>query len=693
MKQWTTVCMACTVAAMAACSAYAQQVVAPESVASAPSAQSVTVTGTKRKQLEQEATQSLNVLKPDDLINERDAYDALLRLPNVSIGARSSLPTVRGVDGNGVAYGGGGAVSGGRPRFATYVDGVARAYSFSPDGNASLWDVKQVEVYRGAQSGLLGRNAGAGAMVIVTHDPVLENEAALQIGARSARSTWNAAAMVNRRLADDLALRVTAEGSHGTNWRNPVGDEFGGKSTAELEAQNFERYRAKLQWTPAALPGLSLRFAHDDQRDTSPNGVDTVTGPDYALREITASSYSFFVRRNAVTSLQAAYDLGRGWSLEGILARQRSRTDAPPPVKGSAGFLDVFADSTENSFEPRLTYSAGRDSRTGVVFGAFAFSRDRDEGGRPGSAFAYEADDRARTRSLFVDGRWQLAAAWDLIGGLRVERERQRRVFSSGGVDLLKFDKKTDAVLPKLGFEWHLDAERAIGAVAYRGYQAGGGGVSFVSFTPYLFDKETSTTAELTWRSTWLARTLTVNANVFRTRFAGYQLDGVGPGGPDDVIYLNAQRVSTAGAELDASWRPQPAVELFAQLGLLRARLDRFDDGANAGVNGNRLQRSPSHTLRVGGAWTLPGGLTLGGDVYRSAGYYSTYFNTQTDRAPAFTTLNVHTRWAQGPFALTAYVNNATDRTYYTERSVGAFGDIAQLAPPRTAGVTATYRF
>jgi outer membrane receptor protein involved in Fe transport len=98
MKQRTTVCMACTVAAMAACPTYAQQVVAPESAASAPAAQSVTVTGTKRKQLEQEATQSLNVLKPNDLINERDAYDALLRLPNVSIGARSSLPKVRGVN-------------------------------------------------------------------------------------------------------------------------------------------------------------------------------------------------------------------------------------------------------------------------------------------------------------------------------------------------------------------------------------------------------------------------------------------------------------------------------------------------------------------------------------------------------------------------------------------------------------------
>lgn len=165
----------------------------------------INVTGTKRKQTEQDATQSLSVLKPDELQNERDAVDALARVPNMTFGSRSGLPTVRGVDGNGVASGGGGAVSGGRPRFLTYVDGVARSYSYAPDGNLTLWDVRQIEIYRGAQTTTLGRNSGAGAMVITTIDPVFENQAALLLGYRSARSTWNAASVVNR--ADPIRLR------------------------------------------------------------------------------------------------------------------------------------------------------------------------------------------------------------------------------------------------------------------------------------------------------------------------------------------------------------------------------------------------------------------------------------------------------------------------------------------------------
>ncbi len=649
---------------------------------------SITITGAKRKQSEQEATQSVTVLTQEELANERDAYDALPRLPNITGGARSALPTIRGVDGNGVAYGGGGAVSGGRPRFATYVDGVARAYSFASDGNASLWDVKQVEVYRGAQSTTLGRNSGAGAMVITTNDPAFENQAAALIGARSARETWNAAAMINRKLGDDFALRFTAEGSHGSNWRTPVGEEFGGKSAEGLEAQHFERYRFKALWTPSSLRELTLRFTHDDQRDASPNGVDSITGPDYARREVAAGSYAYFIRRNAATSLQAEYELGGGWSAQAVLARQKSGIDAPPPVAGSTTFLDVFAYSTEISFEPKLAFRAS-GNRTSAVFGAFVFARDRVEGGRPGSAFAYDATDKATTRSLFADARWQLAPQWDLLVGLRVERERQRRDFS----DLLDFDKTTNALLPKIGIDWQIDDDRTLGLVAYRGYQAGGGGVSFTSFTPYLFDTEKSSTAELVWRSQWWQRTLTVNANLFASRFSGYQLDGIGPGGPADAIYLNAQRVSTRGVEVEATWKPARGTTLFAQSGLLRARIDRFDDGANAAVNGNRLQRAPKGTLRVGASVEPVSGLVLGADVYRSAAYFSTYFNTDSDRAPAYTTVNLNASYAFAPVTLAAYVNNATDRTYYTERSVGVFGDSVQLAAPRTVGVSARVDF
>jgi iron complex outermembrane recepter protein len=665
---------------------------APPAAGSSTTLQSVTITGAKRRQAEQDATQSLVVLTPDELVNERDAIDALARVPNLSFSSRSGLPTVRGVDGNGVAFGGGGAVSGGRPRFSTYVDGVARSYSYAPDGNLTLWDVKQLEVYRGAQTTTLGRNSGAGALVITTNDPVQENQAAVLAGFRTQRGTWNAAAMINNALTDELALRVTAEGTHGQTWRNPIGNEFGGKPRSELERQDFERYRFKALWSPTALPGLTLRLTHDRQSDAQPNAVDTVVGTDLTRREIDGVNYSFFARKNETTSLQAQWELAGGWAVDAVVARQRAQTLGIPPVPGSASFLDIFARTTENSFEPKLAYTAGGASRTSAVIGAFWLNRDRNEGGAPGSAFPYSATDTAKARALYADARVQLAPAWDVLAGVRAERESQNRdLVSPIGLEL-KIDPSVRKVLPKIGVDYRIDADAALGLVTYRGYQAGGGGVSFQSFTPYLFQPETSATTELTWRSQWLNRALTVNANVFTTRFKDYQLDGVGPGGANDVIYLNAQRVTSRGAELELNWRADEAWTLYGQLGLLRARIDTFDNAANSAVNGNRLQRAPRFTARAGVRWQPWSNVTLGGDIYGTAGYFSTYQNVQEARTPGYALIDLNAVWRAGPATLTAFVSNAANRFYVFDQQE-TFGGFAQAGTPRTVGGSARVDF
>ncbi len=114
------------------------------------------IVGTKQAQGRQQVTQSVAVLTADDTIGLQSALALAARVPNTAQQSVGFLPTVRGLDGNGVATGGGGAVTGANPRMSNYVDGVARTYGATPDGAGSFWDLAQVEVYRGAQSTLLG---------------------------------------------------------------------------------------------------------------------------------------------------------------------------------------------------------------------------------------------------------------------------------------------------------------------------------------------------------------------------------------------------------------------------------------------------------------------------------------------------------------------------------------------------------
>jgi iron complex outermembrane recepter protein len=309
----------------------------------------------------------------------------------------------------------------------------------------------------------------------------------------------------------------------------------------------------------------------------------------------------------------------------------------------------------------------------------------------------YVANDKVRTLSAFGDARVQLSAQWDVLAGIRVEREAQKRDLSGTFLGTLpaeiKFDEKVTEVLPKVGIDFHFDQDRSLGAVVYSGYQAPGVGVDFLgSGGAYTYGKEKSKTAELVWRSQWLSRTVTFNANIFQTNYRDYQLFGTDVGG--GFIIKNAKKATIRGLELEANWQPSKGTSVFAQLGLLRARLDKFDDTENSFVNGGALPEAPRHTFRIGGSVTPFEGVSLGADVYRSSSYYSDVENIEAVLVPAYTVFNLNASWKLQSFTLNAFVNNVGNRFYVTGKLYpDAFKPRAYAAPPRTIGLSATYKF
>lgn len=661
--------------------------------AEAPDAQlsEVVVTGSKRGDTVDESPASVRVLRPNDLANSAstDAYDLLLKVPGVVTQGRQLLPTVRGIDGNGVAAGGGGAVSGGRPRMSTYVDGVARSYSFAPDGTPSLWDVKQVEVLQGAQSTTLGRNSIAGAFVVETEDPKFKREFAVQSGVRSEGTTYGTAAMANLPLSDQIAVRLTHEASRGDGWVRYTAPSLAGYDTSSTK---LDETRLKVLFAPSALPDwlFKLTLAHQDRSDAQ---VDLVAGPNFLKGENTdASSFSPRRTQNDVLSLQTVGELGSGWTFDALLAQQKSLNSVVSPDPSLPNFLNINARATENSFEPKFIYAAA-DSRTRAVLGAFLFDRDRNELGTPGSAFPYGATDDAKTLSLFGDARLQLSPKWDLLAGARLERERQQRNLTSDFGFAFDFNEDAKVFLPKLGAQYHVTPDLSFGAMGYRGYQAGGGGFSFTSFTPYTFRKEFSDTAELFMRSQWLERTLTLNANAFHSRFKDQQLSGFGPGGAGDSIYINAERSHTMGLELDMRYTPKASAwDLNAGLALLRTEIDRFGgNAANAVNDGKQFGVAPKFSARIGANWRFAPRFSLQGDVQYVGRYFSTYNNLATDVAGDYTVVNLALSYTSGPWTLRAFVNNLADARYVLYKdSVFTNGSIGT---PRTVGASARLTF
>ncbi|MCU0956496.1 MAG: TonB-dependent receptor [Hydrogenophaga sp.] len=661
---------------------------APPADAAAAQLPEVVVTGTKRSQQQQQATQSITVVSEQDTQGLSGVPQYLGRIPNVAQQSEGFLPTVRGLDGNGVATGGGGAVTGASPRVSNYIDGVARTYGATPDGQGSFWDMSQLEFYRGAQSTQLGQNSMAGAIVQTTNDPRFKDEAAVQVGVRSKQTTYEAAFMVNKAINDKVALRFTGEALDGKNYIDYSGLQATGLSAAdrvELGRTRYSRYRFKALFVPTDDLLLKLTLEREDRRNPYTQDLASIS----TRREVVGTSYGYFDSVNDVVALNSLYDLGQGWSFDAVLSQQKADTNFGPPVVGNpdpSAFLDFQFKSTETAFEPRFVYKSG-SSRTGAVVGAYFKERDRTDTGQPGSLFTLTGDDQASSHSLYTDATVELGRQWDLIAAMRYQNDRQKRDFSAfNGFLTYDFNEKNTVFLPKLGATYHLSPDASLSLLAYQGYNASGGGVSFVTFTPYTYRKETSDTVELVARTQWLDRKLTANANLFFTHLKDAQAGGVGPGGPNDGIYLNIARARTRGLEVDLAYQPDRSTRFTAALGLLDTEIVDFGSAANNRLNGNELGLSPRMSANLGASVEVMPGLTLGGNLSYVGKRFTDFDNLPEDRLDSYVLTNVHAQYRMGKsVTLTGYINNLFDKLVQTGRFTSS--NQANVNAPRTVGV------
>lgn len=652
----------------------------------------VIVTGTKLDQGVQQATQGVSVFKPGDLVGLQNNLEIFQRVPNISYTGSNQMPIVRGLVGNGVAYGGGGAVTGSQPRMTSYVDGVARTYSAIPDGIGGLWDIGQVEVLRGAQSTTLGQNSLAGALVQVTNDPVFKDEYALQAGVRSKGATYTGAVMLNKTLGSNFAVRFAGQQSSGQgfiDYSNVTAIGLLPSETSELGKEKFKSYRLKAL---GVLGDTLVKFSIDQEKSSNAYPNDQSEIGVYGLRPPRAVT---FIGTDAmVYALDVEHPINADWTFKSVLSKQKSLTSFTPPPVGSpdpAEYLGFTFDTNQWAFEPKLIYKPG-NTRTSLVAGAYVTDKKRTDFGKPGTLFDLGADDKSSTQSLFADATVQINPQWDvLLGGRLVNDERKRAFTGFGGFLAFDFDRQDKLFLPKIGARYHFSPDASLSLLSYKGYTAGGGGVSFSTFTPYTYERETSQTVELVARSQWLDKKLTLNANLFSTDVNGYQASGRGPGGVNDSIYLNVAKVKTQGIEFDVTFAPTSMTNYGAAIGLLDAKIVDFGSAINSDRNGNKLASSPSVTANFYANTALTSHINIGTSLQYTGSRFSDFDNLAIDKLPSYVITNINAQYRVNQFTLEGYVTNLFDKKVETERFTSE--GLSTVRRPRTLGVNVKVAF
>ncbi len=614
----------------------------------------VTVSGEKVERSLRDTSSSVSVFGPSALDRKRPGLsttnEVLDRIPNVTPTESSNLaPAIRGIDGTGPAQGVDAFVGGIRPRVTYTVDGRPLSFNEAIFGDLSLWDVERVEVFRGPQSTLQGRNSIAGAIVVKTRDPSLSET---EIGGRvmvgnQSQHQFSAVASAPV-VTNELGFRLSADYKAWESFVKGFQGYDGVKHPGKYEALNL---RSKILIRPEALPDFStlVTLTHQDYRGPQ---TDNVLRP--------------FDKHVAAFPLQPVFEpsatagvVETTWKLSETLTFQNTLSYADIRVKRLAPPLQGLASihSREFLFEPRLQFT-GLDGRLKGFGGLYFFRANQDDWLDFNGMNRF--DDRTTTMAAYGEATLRVFGNLDVTLGGRLEREHRRRV---GGIPPLfdvDLDETYTVFLPKFGLAWHATDTLTVGAVVSRGYNAGGAGVSFnPPFVTYTYEPEYVWNYEAFARAELFDKRLQLTGNIFLARYRDMQLPFALS--PVSTEIRNADRVTTYGAEFGARWLALPGLELFAEVGLLKTKITKYPA---SGVEGEALPRSPAFTATAGVSYQHSSGFDVSLDARYSSSYYSSanpsvaHPDNPRGKVDPYAVVNAQAGYSFGNARVFAFVNN-----------------------------------
>jgi iron complex outermembrane receptor protein len=322
----------------------------------------IVVTGEKMERELHETTSAVSVLRDDATGSgeARSVYDLATHVPNMVTNS-SGLPSIRGVSGSGPSNGVFSFISGARPRISATVDGAAETWSGQRYVDAGLWDVEQVEVLRGPQSTVQGRNTIGGAIVVTTKDPTFRWEGAARAAYEDEDGRTLLAGALGGPISDEFAFRVAAESLRGHGFIDYV-DADRPCDPSQIRQSSV---RGKLLWKPSALPDFSLKLTLS-RRDQKGEYLDTVDGDDFFAYRFhgIASNTRYQDSSNTSATLDAQYQLSDSWSAH--LLHNRGDYEARFEESGEDRFsLDL--DETSDTLETRFVYNATDSANSGAT--------------------------------------------------------------------------------------------------------------------------------------------------------------------------------------------------------------------------------------------------------------------------------------------------------------------------------------
>ncbi|MBK0378671.1 TonB-dependent receptor [Mucilaginibacter segetis] len=581
----------------------------------------VVVTAQKTEEDVQKVPFSISTLsaKQVQAYNLRNLKDITAIVPNLYSAGPGDNRNVTGIRGV--------ATTSYDPAVATYVDGVNQ---FSLDTYIpQLFDVERIEVLRGPQGTLYGRNAMGGVINVITKQPSNITSGFAEVSTGNYSQQRYSFGISTPLIKDKLFLGVAGiysgfDGFYHNDFNN-----------TNFDKQHYFLGNYYLKYLASQKFSLTLNVKNYANRNNGPFALSP--SPDDAI------SSPFVVNQNATTkmvdnilntSLSANYT-GQGFNFTSSSSYQDNYRYYTTPIDGD--FSPIDAVSLVNNYgnqynkvqvgtqEFRFSSPASTSSSIKWTTGLYGFYRYS-----PSKVGTYFGDDAAAVGSPLTDftsintniernygvaafGQltYSINPQWDITAGLRYDHEHKKEQikgeFQPNGQDAITTQPDTsstanfNALSPKFSVAYHASSANNLYATYSRGFRAGG--ISQLSSDPsqpplFSYKPEYSNNYELGSKNTLFNNKLRINLALFYVAINNAQVPTLIL--PDAItVTRNAGKLKSKGAEFELAATVLKGLDVAYNLGYTHARytdLQVASNGAVLNLKGNHQVYTPDVT-------------------------------------------------------------------------------------------------
>ena len=660
-----------------------------EQMPGSTSLDTITVTAQKREENVQDVPMSMDVITGMDIEDAgiQDLKTLTAFSPNLisKQNINQNMLIIRGISSHNVVL---------NTPVGLFVDDINYPMTFMQ--NPDLMDVERVEILRGPQGTLYGRNTESGVVKIVTRKPDNEfrGKVFTDLGMYDANGdapVYRLGAGINTPLIDDtLFLSLSGQTKQSDGYTVNIynkNDEAG-----KIDHKNGQ---AILRWLPTEKLDLTF-LANAFETDDGYGHVRYIDGPSATDRyHINWDGANTWRDQNNSQALKVKYTAS-AFDLLSITTRNDFETDfkndgefGPLPM----GDQVFYFDNTTWSQELRLM--SNNDSGPWQwLAGLYYFE---DENNALAEFFGQSRKTRFDSRgyALFGQTTYTFFDRLHLTAGLRFDyldvdgsQENNMAAAPYGAtVDHEEF-------LPKASVAYEITEEIMGYVTVARGLLAGGYNYAFASDASTLtFDPEMTWNYEMGLKTRFWKNKVTLNAALFYIDIEDKQVEEF-LSGPGVRSVTNAAKAHSQGAEVELVFHPFQGMRIFGGLGYTEAKFDDWTGHEMSGehnYDGKYLPIAPEFTYNLGFSYHHLSGIWFRADMLGMGTYY---FDPKNEsKTSGHKTVNLTVGYRGEAFAISLWGKNIFDEQYVNSKNYYIGGHIVQDAPPRSLGTTITYYF